>query len=331
MMSPLQARAEARATPRAPSPLVSVLVPAFNHARFIEECLESIRTETYPAKEIILLDDGSSDDTFELASAWLETHAHCFERVQALRQPNQGICKTLNRLVSHARGEYVTLLASDDALLEGGIDRRVRILEENADWLAVFGDAELMGPRGERLASSAMESLYRSDKRMLRNPPSMAKELLLHWAVPGPVLLLRRTAYDPVLGVGLYSEDLAVVEDRDFYLRLLATRRLGFVDQPVAKYRIHTNNLSGQPEQKPAMLRDHLLSCTRNLARFEGFDRFCLALNVDGITHYVRAREKRGIPAVAHRTCYLLIRLVMRVILSSCRIHNATKSQEDEF
>jgi glycosyltransferase involved in cell wall biosynthesis len=306
-------------------PLVSVLIPAFNHARFIVECLESVGRDGYPRKEIVLIDDGSSDGTFELARSWLEERQAEFDRVLALRQSNQGVCRTLNSLVSHARGEYVALLASDDALLEGGIASRVRALEENPRWLAVFGDAELMGPAGEHLAASAMVSLYGADKRMLLSPRSMATELLLRWAVPGPVLLLRRAAFHPVSGVGPYAEDLAV-EDRDLYLRLVATKRLGFVDQRVARYRLHTSNVSRQADQKPRMARDHLLSCRRNLDRFAGFERLCLALNIGGISQYVRAREGTGIQSMAHRAGYLFLRAVAEATLRLCRLRNAIAS-----
>lgn len=305
-------------------PLVSVVIPAFNHARFVEEALDSAARDGYPRKEIVLIDDGSTDETFEVARRWLEKHQDEFDRVLAMRQSNRGVCRTLNRLVSHSRGEYVALLASDDALSEGGIATRVRALEENPAWLAVFGDAELMGPAGERLAASAMVSLYGSDKRMFLSSGSMATELLLRWAVPGPVLLLRREAYHPVSGVGPYAEDLAV-EDRDLYLRLVATKRLGFVDRCVARYRIHTTNVSRQVDQKPRMARDHLLSCRRNLDRFRGFERLCLALNIAGISHFVSAREGAGITRTVHRLEYLFLRAIGEATLRACRLGNAVR------
>lgn len=322
---PFEARFEARQAAVSPLPLVSVLVPAFNHAGFIENCLESIRTDGYLHREVILIDDGSSDDTYRLARAWLDRHQESFSRVLAVRQQNAGVCRTLNRLVSLAEGQYVTLLASDDALLPGGIERRVRALEERGEWLAVFGDAELVGPTGEHLASSAMEGLYQTDKRMLRDRRTMAAELVLRWCVSGPVLLLKRSAYDAVEGVGPYSEDL-VVEDRDFYLRLIAAGRLGFVDQPVARYRVHSTNISRVPAHKPLLAAHLLLSDRRNLARFSGVGRAFLALTVARGSCYVRSKGGRGPRSHAYRVAYLGLELLARAILAAFRTRNAWAS-----
>src|SRR2546425_11860102 len=118
-------------------PLISVLIPSFNHAAFIENCLESVRLNHYPNLEIIFIDDGSTDPTFTVAKDWLEKNANSFHRVVATRQENQGLCKTLNRLGILAKGEYIAFLASDDELLPGSIQARMETLASNPNVLAV--------------------------------------------------------------------------------------------------------------------------------------------------------------------------------------------------
>jgi glycosyltransferase involved in cell wall biosynthesis len=111
--------------------LVSVIVPVYNHERFICSCLESVAGETYPRMELIVIDDGSTDDSFDLATDWAKISASRFVRVEVSKQQNSGLNCTLNRLIRMARGEFIVILASDDVLIAGGILARVRALLSN--------------------------------------------------------------------------------------------------------------------------------------------------------------------------------------------------------
>lgn len=223
------------------TPLVSIIVPLYNHARYVEATLESFRSEGYPNLEIVILDDGSTDASFEIARRWLDAHPGAFQHVVLERQENQGITKTLNRLVGLSRGEFITMVASDDLLLPGGIQARLEVLGSRPDWLAVFGDARVIDGQGQTTAPSALEYIRGSNRRALERDDLRALELILRWAVPGPVLLSRREAFDPERGVGGYDETM-FIEDRDYYLRLLARQALGFVNHSVAAYRWHARN-----------------------------------------------------------------------------------------
>src|ERR1039458_8071818 len=90
-------------------PLVSVIVPLYNHAAYLEECLNSIRDEDWPRLELLVLDDGSKDDSFARLQAWVNKHGARFENVWIASQPNQGICKTLNKLIAAAQGDFLVL------------------------------------------------------------------------------------------------------------------------------------------------------------------------------------------------------------------------------
>jgi hypothetical protein len=133
------------------------------------------------------------------------------------------------------QGEFVAVLASDDLLLPNGISVRARELQARPDWHAVFGDSEVIDAEGKLLRTSAISDLFDSNKRALRNDRHRAWEMILRWSAPGPVLMVRRSAFEQIGG---FNES-TLVEDRDFYLRLLARNALGFVDEPVAAYRVH--------------------------------------------------------------------------------------------
>jgi glycosyltransferase involved in cell wall biosynthesis len=219
-------------------PLVSIVVPLYNHAQYIEFALESFLNEGYPRLEVVILDDGSSDNSYEVAKRWLEKNSGAFENTILEQQENQGITKTLNRLVKLSNGQFIATVASDDALLPGGIIARITALESNPTWLAVFADANLIDENGIILAQSAMQNLYQVNKKALLDDRFRAMELIIRWSACGPTFMARRTAYD---SIGWYNENL-IFEDRDYYLRLLAQNTLGFIDMPVAFYRSHQNN-----------------------------------------------------------------------------------------
>ncbi|KAB7769402.1 glycosyltransferase [Xanthomonas maliensis] len=224
---------------RARWPLVSVLIPAFNHARFVERCLDSVLEDPYPSKEIVIIDDGSSDDTGARIAHWIANHGQQIA-VQFVQRENRGVAATLNELVLHARGDFLRLGASDDYLLPGGLDAQVRYLRAHPHKLAVIGDACVVDQHGRLLHASAMRDLHRVKVDRYRSDTGIRVAVIRHWAVSGAVTLLRRGAVDAQQG---WDATLRI-EDWDFFLRLVARDALGFLDLPVCAYRLHGHNLS---------------------------------------------------------------------------------------
>ncbi|WP_413490530.1 glycosyltransferase [Shewanella baltica] len=251
-------------------PLVSILIPVFNHSDYIDECLDSILNLDYPNIELVLCDDGSKDDSYEKVKNWL--HKNQSIRAKLFTQENQGVCKTLNRLIKESSGVYISICASDDFLIPKGIQQRVTALENNPTKLAVIGDAKLIDQDSNIIAASAMKYLYKADYHHLRN--DLVSELVFQWSVVGPTLLIKRDAYNQV---GLYDENL-VVEDREFYLRLLKCDGLIFIPEIVSGYRIHTGNASRKSKSaKLVVLKEVATSNCKHFKYFHGFKRLFLA------------------------------------------------------
>ncbi|WP_162799234.1 glycosyltransferase [Nocardioides sp. 616] len=225
-------------------PLVSVLVPSYNHARFIDECLDSVRDEDWPFLELLIVDDASSDDCYQRATAWVAQHGSRFARVEIVRhEVNRGVGATMNELVAMSRGEYLVPLASDDLLIRGGISQRLEALNSShSPQGAVIGDAWLIDEEGHRLQESAFVVLHRANMEALRHARTMRRELILNWSVPGPVLMFHRNLLEAYEGK-MYLEGVRA-EDRDLYLRIMARDALVFVDAPVAWYRQHSLSAS---------------------------------------------------------------------------------------
>jgi glycosyltransferase involved in cell wall biosynthesis len=260
--------------PLVSNPLVSIIVPLYNHAHYIITTLESFAVEGHPNLEVVIIDDGSTDDSFTVAQTWLAQHPNAFSNVILERQENAGITKTLNRLVARANGEFITMVASDDLMLPGGIQARIAALERRPDWLAVFGDATVIDDQGIQTASSALKKINTANLKALESDQFRTQELILRWSVPGPVLLYRRQTIETI---GAYDET-GFIEDRDFYLRLLAQNALGFINQAVATYRIHARNTIAAPAAQARVYKSMFEAESKHRQQFTGVNRSALEL-----------------------------------------------------
>lgn len=256
-------------------PLVTVIMPVYNHALYVLEALDSVREEGYPHLELLILDDGSRDDSFPIVTAWAEQNATRFVSIKAWSQPNAGVCRTLNRLIAEASGEFVTMVASDDRLLPGGIQARVEALERHPEWLLVFGDAQTIDGAGKVTHASTLKA-HRANLAALADPRRMSFEVLLRWSLPGPVYLARRAAWSDEEGIGPYDESL-FLEDRDFYLRLFARKAVGYLPLAVAQYRVHGANACQDPARRSVLRETLALSAENNVHRFQGSARRIVA------------------------------------------------------
>ncbi|GHW27470.1 putative Glycosyltransferase involved in cell wall biogenesis [Vibrio cholerae] len=216
-------------------PLISVLVPSYNHDRYLRKCLDSIRDQDYPNFEIVLCDDGSTDKTLSTARLWKKENPSVAFRIYS--HENAGVCKTLNRLVQLAKGDYISICASDDFLHRKSLSERYSMIRLSGK-MAVVSDSFTVDSSGRVLNDSSLSKLYRASLERLKT--NIIGECIYNWAITGPGLLVNKKIYSLV---GMYNESL-ISEDRDFYLRILAIDELVFLDIPLAYYRVHQTNSS---------------------------------------------------------------------------------------
>ena len=252
-------------------PLVSVVVPLYNHEHYIKIAVESVLSQDYPNMEIIVIDDGSTDNSAAVVEAII---ANSRESIRIIKKQNEGITKTLNLGIRSSRGEYICILASDDYLLPGSITCRVEFLEGNRQKLAVFGDAVVVDSNGRQVYQSAIEQLHNGKKSFLKIDTLLASEIVFRWSVPGPVFMARRALYDEI---GFYDENI-LVEDWDFYLRIACKNLLGFIDRYVAAYRIHDSNSYTTRSKQEKYLRSFVQAASKNIDNYSGLSRIRLIL-----------------------------------------------------
>jgi glycosyltransferase involved in cell wall biosynthesis len=263
--------------------LVSVLIPAYNHEAFIEQCLDSVLHEPYLYKELVIIDDGSTDDTRDKIAAWVARHGADIA-VDFTSRPNRGVAATLNELASRAKGEFLRLGASDDYFLAGGFHAQVEYLKANPGKLAVIGDSVVVNRGGETLHASGMIGLHRVKKSNYLSDDGIRRQIISRWAVGGPVAMIRKHTID---SIGGWSEDLRI-DDWSFFLRLAAIDALGFVDTKVGAYRIHGNNTCRTDDvaSRIANLGDVAATARRHSVLFDEPDRTLLTAEY----HLIRAK-----------------------------------------
>lgn len=292
------------------SPLVSFLIPAYNHAAFVARCLDSVLEDGYENKEIVVIDDGSADDTAKVIARWIEQNQGKVP-VQFVSRPNRGVSATLNELLSLARGEFLRLGASDDYFLPGGTRKLVDYLLARPGKSAVVGDSIVVDDAGNVVYQSGMVDLHGGDKRKYGSEQGIVRAVISNWALAGPVPLLRRSAIE---AGGGWDEHLRI-DDWDFFLRIAAQGGLGFLDAQVCAYRLHDTNTCRVVEV-PTRIRN--LEESRRVAQ-RHVDRFSRPYAdllraqcrlVDAKIAYLR---RRPLALARHLLAYARLRAVVRL------------------
>jgi len=211
------------------NPLVSVIVPSYNHAAYIEKCIKSIISQTYKNIQLIVIDDGSEDNSVEILSKLSKEHHFTF-----VSQSNIGLSATLNKAIKqYVIGNYISLVASDDWWLENKLETQVRFLEENPTYKMCYSKANVVDDVGE------IKYTYG------RKPSSISffDELLL--STEGSFIPVLTVMYERQLHqeLGYYDED-SYIEDWDMHLRIAYNHNVGFIDEVLACYRYHGSNMS---------------------------------------------------------------------------------------
>lgn len=244
-------------------PLVSIILPAYNHEAYVSKMLDSVLVQDYLNKEFVVIDDGSTDLTGQLIEEWVKEHEGEIKVLYKSRA-NKGVSATLNELLSLASGHYIAGASSDDYLLPDSISRRLNYLLENPDKKAVFGDYQVIDDNDVVLHESGIVGLYGGRKDLFLEVDTLVDEVLNNFSVAGPVLMFERSAFNDI---GFFDEGLQM-EDWDMYLRLSAAGLLGFIDYPVAAYRWHDGCTCRNIPKDIELLKYQLTVLENNESRF---------------------------------------------------------------
>ncbi len=214
------------------APKVSVIIPAFNAARYLEAAIQSVFAQTFSDFEVVVIDDGSTDETEQMVKRF-------GSKLGYRRQEHAGRAHARNTGLTWARGEYIAFLDADDVWKSDRLSRGVRLLDQRSDIGLVHGEVSVIDAEGN-LKAEETNSL-RKTYRFERNFGSGYLWLLAdHSAIFSSTILFRR---DLVSRVGFYDETFPIYEDYDWYLRFAFGHSFFLLDPPaVAQYRKHGAN-----------------------------------------------------------------------------------------
>jgi len=234
--------------------MVSVIIPTYNRAHLISIAIKSVLNQTYQDFEIIVVDDGSIDNTEEIVKDFTDFRIHYI-----CHKYNQGVSATRNTGIRASRGEYIALLDSDDEWLPEKLSKQIKVLQyESPEVGAVYSNLCYIDENGK-------------NTNKLLNPKKggyIYEDLLGRNCVgPPSTLLIRKECFNRV---GLFDNLLNAQEDWDMWIRIAKYYRFVFIKIPLIKYRKHSSQISKNLEVKTVTANRILVKYTDELEKRPG-------------------------------------------------------------
>ena len=216
-------------------PLVSVLVPCYNHESYVQDCIKSIIDQDYENIELIVIDEGSKDKSSLMIEELVSQCEDRFVRFLFKSRPNKGLCATLNEAVELASGFFIMPIASDDEMYPNKISEQVRTFniksKEEPSLVAIYSGVEYVDELGNSIRVKKGSGKFCGFKEVI-----LRNEFL-----PTPSFMVVK---ERLIAAGCFNPNYSI---EDFYIRLKLTENGGLfyvIPSPLVKYRRHDDNLS---------------------------------------------------------------------------------------
>ena len=197
--------------------LISVLIPTFNYGRFIAECIGSVEQQTYRDFEIIVIDDGSTDDTKDIVAR--------YQDVTYFYQENSGVSSARNKAIELAKGDYIAFIDADDLWMPDKLAKQIEFLQQNEGCSVVFTD---------------VENFYDNEKT--KNDPKAVSVAEREFKTGLQSALIKKAVFDRCGG---FKSDLKFSEDTEWVMRIrLAGETTSRLEEPLTRRRLHGENIT---------------------------------------------------------------------------------------
>lgn len=208
--------------------LVSVIMPAYNQAPFLSIAIESVLAQTYRNIELIIVDDGSTDQTATLC----EKYAAKDSRVHFIKQENRGPSAARNVAIRQSHGNYLCFLDADDLMMPNKIAVQLDVMQQDPSLDVTYTALKMIDTHGNDLGE--IHSTYFSQ-------PQLIVQMFFRNVIPNPnTVMVKRICLEN----DLYNESLKHAEDYDLMMRLVHKYQFKYIDIPLTAYRRHGDNLS---------------------------------------------------------------------------------------
>ncbi len=262
-------------------PKVSVVIPAYNHEKYVGEAIQSVLDQTFQDFELIIINDGSTDNTEAEILKFKD------ERIRYYSQGNRGLSATLNRGIELARGEYFNFLPSDDAFFPEKLEIQLKIFEEDPALGLVFAYPQLIDAEGREIKDDLVAQWaivpYETKEEIF---PALFERNFLS----APTALIKMDCFRRV---GVFDESLKYAQDYDMWMKVLKYYECRLMKQPLVRYRWHGENLTWAPtletERERAKL---LLNAYLSLSIKEIFPSLLLLKEIDCPGDFAKAYRR---------------------------------------
>lgn len=211
------------------APLVSIIIPAFNAEEYLGESILSIIQQSYQDWELIIINDGSVDNT----AAIIEDFAQKDNRIIALEnETNKGLVFTRNKGLKKAKGELIANLDSDDIAFPNRIAIQVEFFKKHPNYVLIGSGCELIDDKGNKIGE---------EKRVVENEKLESLLVFSNYFINSSVMFRSST-----LNEVSYDENIHLAEDYNFFVKLSTYGKIGNINQPLIRYRVHGNNISSK-------------------------------------------------------------------------------------
>ncbi|HEY8911410.1 MAG TPA: glycosyltransferase [Desulfosporosinus sp.] len=212
-------------------PKVSVVIPTYNHARYLPYALDSVINQSYPNIEVLVIDDGSTDETAEIVKPYSSIINYIYKK-------NGGTPSALNLGLSTATGKYICWLSADDMLIGGKVSKQVGLMESDLSLGFSYTSFMVIDANGKKQYD--VNSFYFPDKQ------DMVKMLMDNCFINGSSVMMRSSALKEI---GYFDESLPQAHDYDLWFRFLRHYSCGFLPEHLLAYRWHGKNMSQNPNE----------------------------------------------------------------------------------
>ncbi len=211
-------------------PLFSIVIAAYNRAHFVEQAIESVFKQTFREFEIIVVDDGSTDETHEVLSRFEN-------RIRVVRQSRNGRSSARNTGARLARGAFIAFLDSDDIWMPQKLERQFRVFQSHSRVGVVHTYSNVINTEGSSLANETRkrQRLYERALKRRYTYEGMSQECIMFLST----VAVRRRCWELI---GPMDTNIPAFEDWDWYLRAAMVTEIATISEPLVLYRVHADN-----------------------------------------------------------------------------------------
>ncbi|HET9747044.1 MAG TPA: glycosyltransferase [Chitinophagaceae bacterium] len=234
-------------------PAVSVILPAFNCGKYIGRAIESVLRQTFPDFELIIVNDGSTDNTEQVIQSYSD------QRVIYVKNPrNQGLIHSLNRAIELSHSKYIARMDGDDICLPARLAKQKLFLDQNQDIAVVASRIEFINELEEKTGD------WKLDKQTI-TPEQIKRTILKENCIAHPTVMMRAEIIKELK----YKPYQKNIEDYDLWLRILSRgHKIAKIDEPLLLYRVHKNSITGRHLKNANPYFKHLQMKLKFLSKF---------------------------------------------------------------